>query len=198
LYWVKEAENSTDEPQFTELANLKVCCVKIKNDTEHIFSFELVDPHQKRPVMIQTESEQSTNDWISTIRNVTEKALFLNGSLDEVPRCSKADLDTKAKNSPTKTIGNLESSPESKQQKGKQLLISNIIKNNVCADCGSKDPSWVSLNLGVTICINCSGVHRQLGKKFFFFNREVKKRVQKKNFLKNSQKDSKRLGKSSE
>ncbi|GBF92752.1 hypothetical protein Rsub_05121 [Raphidocelis subcapitata] len=35
--------------------------------------------------------------------------------------------------------------------------------NRRCVDCGAPDPDWASLNLGVLMCIECSGVHRQLG-----------------------------------
>ena len=28
------------------------------------------------------------------------------------------------------------------------------------------DPCWASLNLGISVCIECSGVHRQLGTHF--------------------------------
>lgn len=35
--------------------------------------------------------------------------------------------------------------------------------NSRCADCGMADPDWASLNLGIVVCIQCSGVHRQLG-----------------------------------
>ncbi|KAK3757031.1 hypothetical protein RRG08_041807 [Elysia crispata] len=35
--------------------------------------------------------------------------------------------------------------------------------NNACADCGSPSPDWASINLGALVCIECSGIHRNLG-----------------------------------
>ncbi|CDW56626.1 arf GAP with GTPase, ANK repeat and PH [Trichuris trichiura] len=35
--------------------------------------------------------------------------------------------------------------------------------NSFCADCGCPNPDWASLNLGALICIQCSGIHRNLG-----------------------------------
>ncbi|XP_042416038.1 probable ADP-ribosylation factor GTPase-activating protein AGD11 isoform X2 [Zingiber officinale] len=42
-------------------------------------------------------------------------------------------------------------------------IVMNQPGNRYCADCNCPDPKWVSLNLGVFICIKCSGVHRSLG-----------------------------------
>jgi hypothetical protein len=46
----------------------------------------------------------------------------------------------------------------------KKLL--SISGNEKCADCGCEDAKWTSLNLGIIICIECSGVHRSLGVHF--------------------------------
>jgi hypothetical protein len=35
--------------------------------------------------------------------------------------------------------------------------------NPICADCGSQHPNWASINFGIMICIECSGIHRSLG-----------------------------------
>lgn len=38
-----------------------------------------------------------------------------------------------------------------------------VAGNDACADCGAAKPDWASLNLGTLICIECSGIHRNLG-----------------------------------
>ena len=46
----------------------------------------------------------------------------------------------------------------------KHPLLSEIINNNPkCADCNMENPDWLSMNLGVVLCIECGGVHRGLG-----------------------------------
>lgn len=47
-----------------------------------------------------------------------------------------------------------------------QEFIKNLNKipgNDKCADCSQTNPTWASLNLGILICIKCSGIHRNLG-----------------------------------
>ncbi|XP_024144833.1 arf-GAP with GTPase, ANK repeat and PH domain-containing protein 1 isoform X1 [Oryzias melastigma] len=41
--------------------------------------------------------------------------------------------------------------------------IRSIRGNGRCADCDTQNPDWASLNLGALICIECSGIHRNLG-----------------------------------
>ncbi|KAL9243575.1 hypothetical protein vseg_017447 [Gypsophila vaccaria] len=36
-------------------------------------------------------------------------------------------------------------------------------ENRECADCKNKAPRWASINIGVFICLQCSGIHRSLG-----------------------------------
>lgn len=42
-------------------------------------------------------------------------------------------------------------------------IKTDIAGNNKCVDCDASNPDWASINLGVLICIECSGVHRNLG-----------------------------------
>mmetsp|Transcript_7465 Transcript_7465/g.14768 ORF Transcript_7465/g.14768 Transcript_7465/m.14768 type:complete len:279 (+) Transcript_7465:424-1260(+) len=35
--------------------------------------------------------------------------------------------------------------------------------NKHCADCPIKSPTWASINIGVFLCLECAGIHRNLG-----------------------------------
>ncbi|XP_051046723.1 arf-GAP with GTPase, ANK repeat and PH domain-containing protein 1 isoform X6 [Phodopus roborovskii] len=41
--------------------------------------------------------------------------------------------------------------------------IRNMRGNAHCVDCDAQNPNWASLNLGALMCIECSGIHRNLG-----------------------------------
>mmetsp|Transcript_10552 Transcript_10552/g.14564 ORF Transcript_10552/g.14564 Transcript_10552/m.14564 type:complete len:466 (+) Transcript_10552:42-1439(+) len=41
--------------------------------------------------------------------------------------------------------------------------ILKLPENQICADCKKRGPRWASANLGIFICIECSGIHRNLG-----------------------------------
>lgn len=56
------------------------------------------------------------------------------------------------------------SSAQTARNKARLLHLLSNPHNRFCADCKtSRNPRWASWNLGVFICIRCSGIHRSLG-----------------------------------
>jgi Arf-GAP/GTPase/ANK repeat/PH domain-containing protein 1/3 len=39
-----------------------------------------------------------------------------------------------------------------------QNIKTQVAGNNFCVDCDAQNPEWSSLNLGVLMCIECSGI----------------------------------------
>ncbi|KIV95301.1 hypothetical protein PV10_02972 [Exophiala mesophila] len=51
---------------------------------------------------------------------------------------------------------------QARNERELQDLLS-VSGNSECADCGAKNPSWASWNLGVFLCMRCASLHRKLG-----------------------------------
>lgn len=50
------------------------------------------------------------------------------------------------------------------RERNKKILLELVKQqdNSRCADCGTPDPDWASSKLGLFVCLNCSGIHRNL------------------------------------
>uniref|UniRef100_A0A668A1T8 ArfGAP with SH3 domain, ankyrin repeat and PH domain 1 n=1 Tax=Myripristis murdjan TaxID=586833 RepID=A0A668A1T8_9TELE len=118
--------------------NLLTC--QVKPSTEDRKCFDLIS--HNRTYHFQAEDEQEFVIWISVLTNSKEEALNMafRGEQSTGGEDGLEDL-TKA-------------------------IIEDVLRmpgNEVCCDCGAADPKWLSTNLGILTCIECSGIHREMG-----------------------------------
>ncbi|XP_058890314.1 arf-GAP with coiled-coil, ANK repeat and PH domain-containing protein 2-like isoform X3 [Acipenser ruthenus] len=134
--------------------DLRLCTVKHCEDIERRFCFEVVSP--TKSCMMQADSEKLRQAWIKAVQNSIATAFREQGESSE-------KLDRKCSTS----TGSLDSGSELKEKslKGESALqrVECIAGNASCCDCGMAEPRWASINLGITLCIECSGIHRSLG-----------------------------------
>ncbi|NWS49694.1 ACAP2 protein, partial [Probosciger aterrimus] len=137
--------------------DLRLCTVKHCEDIERRFCFEVVSP--TKSCMLQADSEKLRQAWIKAVQTSIATAYR-----------EKGDESEKQEKKSSPSAGSLESGSETKEKllKGESALqrVQCIPGNAACCDCGLADPRWASINLGITLCIECSGIHRSLGVHF--------------------------------
>lgn len=111
-----------------------------------IYIIVLIDSNvhisDNRPYHFQAEDDNDLKAWMSVLINCKEKAL------------AKAFQHANPQLSPSLI----------ELQKTVIRYVQNLPGNDQCCDCSSRnDVTWISLNFGVLVCIQCSGVHRDLG-----------------------------------
>ncbi|KAK2496362.1 hypothetical protein MC885_001763 [Smutsia gigantea] len=109
--------------------------------------------HDSRTYHFQAEDEHECEAWVSVLQNSKDEALssaFLGESSGGPGPWGGAGLDGEPQDLTKLLVAEVKSRPG----------------NGQCCDCRAADPTWLSTNLGVLTCIQCSGVHRELGVRF--------------------------------
>uniref|UniRef100_A0A8C1IYL2 ArfGAP with SH3 domain, ankyrin repeat and PH domain 3 n=1 Tax=Cyprinus carpio TaxID=7962 RepID=A0A8C1IYL2_CYPCA len=121
-------------------AKLNLLTCQVRPNPEEKRTFDLVT--HNRTYHFQAEDEQECMIWVSVLQNSKEEALNTALGGDQLQF----------------------------QDSGLQELVRAVISglrnlpgNEACCDCGAPEPTWLSTNLGILTCIECSGIHRELG-----------------------------------
>ncbi|XP_035512416.1 arf-GAP with coiled-coil, ANK repeat and PH domain-containing protein 3 isoform X5 [Morone saxatilis] len=136
--------------------DLRLCSVKPCEDIERRFCFEVVSP--SKSCMLQAESEKLRQAWIQAVQ-----ASIASAYRESPDTYYIEHLDRTA--SPSTSSIDSASEPRERSVRGDTILqrIQCLPGNEQCCDCGQADPRWASINLGILLCIECSGIHRSLG-----------------------------------
>ncbi|KAI9299225.1 hypothetical protein K502DRAFT_338855 [Neoconidiobolus thromboides FSU 785] len=127
--------------------DLRLCAVKLPKTPERRFHFLLYS--NNRTYHLQAENNDKLWTWMDILQRGIENAL-------------KSNQNTPNTNSKLLING----SNTSLNMELNESIIENIRVipgNEHCADCNADAPSWLSINLGITLCLICSGIHRSLG-----------------------------------
>uniref|UniRef100_A0A8B9ZHB2 ArfGAP with SH3 domain, ankyrin repeat and PH domain 3 n=1 Tax=Anas platyrhynchos TaxID=8839 RepID=A0A8B9ZHB2_ANAPL len=125
--------------------NLLTC--QVRPHAEEKKCFDLVT--HNRTYHFQAEDEQECVVWVSVLQNSKDEA-----------------LSNAFKGEPNGGAASAGGAADGGVQELTKLVISevkNMPGNKQCCDCGALDPTWLSTNLGILTCIECSGIHRELG-----------------------------------
>ncbi|XP_070666695.1 ADP-ribosylation factor GTPase-activating protein AGD3-like isoform X2 [Malus domestica] len=168
--------------------NLLTSTIKVDADQSDLrFCFRIISPTKN--YTLQAESALDQMDWIEKITGVIASLLssqaperFLPASpmgshrrsASESSSFESSDFDhtgvEELVSERSLTSANSERPLRSSQHQRSSLktektidMLRRVCGNDKCADCGAPEPDWASLNLGVLVCIECSGVHRNLG-----------------------------------
>ncbi|XP_058266223.1 arf-GAP with coiled-coil, ANK repeat and PH domain-containing protein 3 isoform X3 [Hemibagrus wyckioides] len=136
--------------------DLRLCSVKPCEDIERRFCFEVVSP--SKSCMLQAESEKLRQAWIQAVQASIASAYrespdsYYTERLDRTASPSTSSIDSA-------------SEPRERSVRAESVLqrVQCVPGNDMCCDCGQADPRWASINLGILLCIECSGIHRSLG-----------------------------------
>uniref|UniRef100_A0A8C3FWP8 ArfGAP with SH3 domain, ankyrin repeat and PH domain 3 n=1 Tax=Chrysemys picta bellii TaxID=8478 RepID=A0A8C3FWP8_CHRPI len=125
--------------------NLLTC--QVRPHPEEKKCFDLVT--HNRTYHFQAEDEQECVVWVSVLQNSKDEALSnaFKGNPSGCAASAGGVTDAGLQELTKLVIGEVKGMPGNKQ----------------CCDCGAPDPTWLSINLGILTCIECSGIHRELG-----------------------------------
>uniref|UniRef100_A0A8C3IDI4 Arf-GAP with coiled-coil, ANK repeat and PH domain-containing protein n=1 Tax=Chrysemys picta bellii TaxID=8478 RepID=A0A8C3IDI4_CHRPI len=150
------ALNASPDVLTVVVEDLRLCSVKPCEDIERRFCFEVVSP--SKSCMLQADSEKLRQAWIQAVQASIASAYRESPDSYSIER-----LDRTA----SPSTSSIDSATDSRERslKGESILqrVQSIPGNDQCCDCGQADPRWASINLGILLCIECSGIHRSLG-----------------------------------
>eukprot|EP01117_Protostelium_nocturnum_P006686 TRINITY_DN2408_c0_g1_i4.p1 TRINITY_DN2408_c0_g1~~TRINITY_DN2408_c0_g1_i4.p1 ORF type:complete len:653 (-),score=236.18 TRINITY_DN2408_c0_g1_i4:38-1996(-) len=132
--------------------NLLLCSVKEKHDIDRRFCFEVISPDKS--FLLQAEDEEKMKEWICVIQNAISDLLN-----HQAPAKPVESNEHRVRENSSGLIEETKKTPATAFEQVRLMDPS----NKSCADCDASDPDWASLNLGILMCIECSGVHRSMG-----------------------------------